>query len=210
MAKIKTKNGELQVKGVRAMYDRQNDAIRGCLLLADGSLVCVATTPLGPIRERLADQVMRLVKPGLHIDTRPGVHTSGEDDAALIGLSIPGAKAFGKAVRKLATKRTLTQIARIVKDPRVTTSLEIASTIYPPLGISYGAVKKAAALTERIHKGDLKAQKQLMAIAVLAAKGDPAAEKARKAMLFLHRLKVAQKVNVAGWAEELGAWAGVR
>jgi len=120
---------------------------------------------------------------------------SGDD----VGLSWKSIKKRVKSVTKLAAiKRVVRKVKQIVTDPRFVRSIEMASTIYPPLGVSYASIRKANNLLKRVASGDSRATIYYRNLMISAKAGNPKALKSRK---VLRAVRLAQKdgFDVGGW-----------
>jgi hypothetical protein len=103
---------------------------------------------------------------------------------------------------KVGAKRMAKLVNKIVTDPRFKSGMGFAGTIYPPLGISYGAVRASANIITAARQGDVKAQEAIITIADRAKAGDPKAAKIARAMMSINQ--VAKKgADVSGWAWNL-------
>lgn len=166
------------MRNLQLRYDRANDLLMACT--PDGK--CVVGIQLQPIR--------RAVMNYLNYQTGWG------------WSSIK--KAAGRITKKVGAKKLYRAVRKIAKDPRVLKGLTIASQIYPPLGITYAAVQKSAALLEAAKSGDLTASEKITQLVALAAQDN---KKAAKVLAAMRAMRLAEKTgqisSVMGWASQL-------
>jgi hypothetical protein len=95
------------------------------------------------------------------------------------GWSLKGAKrALKKATNKAAIMKVLRTTDRIMNDPRFKAGIMAASTVYPPLGITYATIQAGSGIIKAAAAGDPQAQATLATVATMAQAqaGDSAAK----------------------------------
>jgi len=171
---------------LRLVYDEKNDAVCAILLPSKKPIVCV---PVGPIRARVTKAIAEYERK----NARPRIH--GYELGGPWGFLKRQAKQVRRVTMKIASRKTLDMVRKIANDPRVAQGLGLASAVFPPLGVTYGTIRAGSALIDKVHAGDLNAQKLLVAVAVKAAKEGPGskADAVRKTLLFLHKVRKNQE-----------------
>lgn len=111
-------------------------------------------------------------------------------------------KSAKRVVKKVTSKKFHQQVNAILNNPKVKSSLAIASTIYPPLGITYATVQQTSNLLMAARGGDPAAQATVVKLAEMAATGDPKAVKISKAMIAMNQM-AKEGADVSGWAYNL-------
>jgi hypothetical protein len=147
---------------VRCYGDAKRDALCADLRAANGwrHTVCV---PLAPIRRAVA-QYLQAAQP-----------TPAEPVPELSGWLHSLARAVNPLAHKAALKSLARQVEAIAQHPLFKKGMAYAGTLFPPLGVSYGAVRAGTELIAKVRAGDPEARGKLTTIAKLAAEGHPAA-----------------------------------
>jgi len=183
---------------VRCYGDAKRDALCADLRAANGwhHTVCV---PLAPLRRAVAQYLTQAQGPG------PAATSSG------------WLHSLARAVNPLAHKAALKALARhveaIAEHPLFKKGMAAAGTLFPPLGVSYGAVRAGTELIAKVRAGDPEARGKLTAIAKLAAAGHPAALDTTallRNLLGIQAHAAAEGGGVAGAPWYSTPWQGVR
>lgn len=111
-------------------------------------------------------------------------------------------RSASKIVKRVGSKQFLRDIHKIATDPRIAKVAALSGTIYPPLGISYAAVRGGAALLDGVTKGDPEAQAKLVNIAEQAREGNIEAVKLARALSAMYKAKQSG-TDISGWAYNL-------
>ena len=165
---------------LKSLYDQESDSILARLVCPDTNTVRELKVNLRPIKEQVLEVLSNKV-----------------------GWGWSDLKAVAsKVVKKVGAKKLLKSVKSIVESPMFEKGMGIASTIFPPLGISYGAVKGAANLIDSVRKGDPDAQQKMIDIVALAKEGDPAAAKAVVALKAIYGATKTEQ-SAIGWAESV-------
>lgn len=109
-----------------------------------------------------------------------------------------------KLVRTVGNKKLLSKVGKIMNDPRFAKGMALASTIYPPLGISYGAVQASMKIVNAASQGNASAKDRIMKIKALAEAGDLNALKTVRAMGAIHEAKKGG-VDIGAWYDSIVA-----
>lgn len=121
-----------------------------------------------------------------------------------VGLSWGSIKRSAKRVAsKVGKKKFLLQVKAIVEDPRFAKGIAAASTVYPPLGITYAGVRVAAKLVDSAAAKNPQAIQQIATIKQDALNGDVSAAKAMRALTALYEMKKSSGIQISGWADDL-------
>lgn len=107
-------------------------------------------------------------------------------------------RASAKVVRKVGNKKLLSKVNKIMNDPRFAKGMALAGTIYPPLGISYGAIQASMKIVNAASQGNESAKDRILKIKALAESGNLDALKTVRAMGAINQAK---KTGV-----DIGAW----
>jgi hypothetical protein len=113
-------------------------------------------------------------------------------------------RASKKLVKKVGNRKLLSQVNKIMNDPRFAKGMALASVVYPPMGITYAAVKASAKLVEAASAGNGSAIDRIKKIKALAENGDLEALKTVKAMGAMNAAKKGG-ANIGHWADSLVA-----
>lgn len=103
-----------------------------------------------------------------------------------------------KLVRKVGSRKLLNQVTKVLNDPRFAKGMALASTVYPPLGITYGAVRASAKLVDAASSGSGGALERIQKIRTLAESGNIEALKTVRAMNSMYQAKKT--------GADIGAW----
>lgn len=113
-------------------------------------------------------------------------------------------RASKKLVKKVGNRKLLTQVTKIMNDPRFAKGMAMASMVYPPMGITYAAVKASAKLVDAASSGNGNAIERIKKIKALAESGDLEALKTVRAMGSMNEAKKSG-ANIGHWADSLVA-----
>lgn len=92
-------------------------------------------------------------------------------------------KRAAKAItKKVGAKRILRTVKAVVNDPRFKKGMMLASTVYPPLGITYGQMQASAKLLEGVKARDPDAVARMTGLVTLANEDNLKAAKILTAM----------------------------
>ncbi len=119
-----------------------------------------------------------------------------------VGFSLKGIfKAAKNITKKIGVDKVFkaaNAIGKVLKK-----GMDVASSIYPPLGVSFGAVNAAAKVVNGIQNGVKGAKEKVQQIAALAESGDEAAAKAMATIATLYKAAKETGVDVSGWSVDL-------
>lgn len=143
-------------------------------------------------------------------------HNRQHGSAAIKGFSWGDlVKSAHKIAEKVGAKKLISKTKEILSDPRFAKGMALASTIYPPLGISYAAVRSAAKLVDEARSGVEGATEKIATVKAIAeqalakaqrgltlSKRDLNAIKSTRAMSALYRA-AKDGHDIQGWAFNL-------
>lgn len=180
-------------------YDKDADVIRGGLSIVDLRTGKVTASrqlevPIGKIRDMVI---------ALHAAKRPSAADELAGDAfAMAGFWSDVKKRANKVAKTVGNRKLLKIAQKVMNDPRFTQVTAIASTVYPPLGMTVASIKTANDLVLRASARDPAAIAKVAMIVDKAKGGDPAAGKVAAAFMALKQAHDHGADPIA----EVGAW----
>jgi hypothetical protein len=109
-----------------------------------------------------------------------------------------------KLVRTVGNKKLLSKVGKIMNDPRFAKGMAMASTVFPPLGVTYGVVKASATLVDAASSGNASAIERIKKIKALAESGNLDALKTVRVMSTIHQAKKSG-VDIGAWYSSIVA-----